>query len=844
MPLRISNRKYTGPALEFWLSKLATDWEKGFSRPILARGRKIYRRGAIKAVELGDEDAIVHGKVDDFDGYVVLDWKGTELAIRSSTVERDVGQALAVAGMYEVEELVGEEVAPLAPDMMASSSATETPSPKEDEAAPAPSLPSQDADEVSGDARELLLQFSTTEKGLVFSAFWKTATGQRVPALGEHAAPAEAITHREREQLIRLAHSTRKAGFHFRLRESHYILEELERAPGFIRNELPTWSPYFLVELDAEAEALKRGIQEVDVIARADAHEQDRFDLQWDLHLADSVLSEEEGRWLARRGHAPSILPGRGLVRLKEDEADVLSDWLEAFGDRCGDALPRYMLFSLFGQSELKILLTPELRAWRDALFNPASGSQATDERLAFLRTYQRFGVHWLAHMCDSGCHGLLADEMGLGKTLQVLSLLATRPASGKPSLIVCPASVVPVWLGEIQRFYPHLNTSVVRKGHHFGIPSDADAAEWLWICSYTQLRRHKAELQTVEFGYAVLDEAQFIKNPEAKVTLACLHLQAAHRIALTGTPLENRFLDVWTLFRFLMPGLLGGRRKFERRLKADPFGTMQKVRTQIAPFVLRRTKREVAKDLPKKVHNELVCPLTDLQRTEYTRLAQKGIDAFGQDLQQLASVQSLNFLSLLTRLRQCCCDPDLLPWVHADWQQSGKIVVLVDRLTELIANQHKVVIFSQFVTMLERVEAAISEQFPQTPMYRLTGKTVDRKTPVDMFQERDGSGIFLVSLRAGGTGITLNTAEYVFLLDPWWNPAVEEQAIDRVHRIGQKRTVFVYSMVTQGTLEARIQKLKIHKRDLFEQAIGAFAGSSEFDHYFRSLSELIELAE
>lgn len=873
---RISNRKYTRPALEFWLGKLALEWEKEFSAATLARGRKLYRRGDIKAVELGNEDAIVHGKVDDFEGYVVLEWDGRQLQVRASTVDQAIAQALAVAGMYEVEELVGDEVAPLAPDGTATVPADVQNAPAAAQpplAAGEPAHPPEPGDDTH-ETRKLCLQFSTTLKGLQFAVLWQNEYNQYVPALGEDAAPAEDMTHPEREQLIRLANFARRSGFHFSIPHNLYVLDELERAPGFVRHELPNWKKYFLVDADDDVDALRHGIQEVDVIARADAQAEDGFDLQWDMQLGTGLLSEEEGRCLTRRGRSPSILHGRGLVRLKDNEADVLADWNDTMGDHPNATMPRYMLLSLFGQSALKVILTPELRTWRDALFHPQAHFAESHEQLATLRAYQYFGVQWLAHICNSGCHALLADEMGLGKTLQVLTLLATRPVAGKPSLIVCPASVVPVWLGEIARFYPALETSVVNKANYFGQPNTCQSSQQpaasnqekksrrnasgpchkpshpaaahndqrVWICSYTQLRQHKAILHQTEFGYAVLDEAQFIKNPEAKVTIACMQLKAQHRIAMTGTPLENRFLDVWTLFRFLMPGLLGGRRKFERQLAEDPFNTMANVRKQIAPFVLRRTKAEVAQDLPKKIHNNLVCPLTDMQRIEYQRLTQQGITEFGQDLTQLPASQTVNFLSLLTRLRQCCCDPALLPWVDADWQHSGKIIVLMDKLAEVIANQHKVVIFSQFVTLLNRVALAIQEKFPDTACYRLTGHTQDRKTPVDAFQKQAGSGIFLVSLRAGGTGITLNTADYVFLLDPWWNPAVEAQAIDRVHRIGQKRTVFVYSMITQGTLETRIQKLKTHKRELFDQAVGEFASSSEFKHYFHSLSELIAL--
>jgi SNF2 family DNA or RNA helicase len=223
-------------------------------------------------------------------------------------------------------------------------------------------------------------------------------------------------------------------------------------------------------------------------------------------------------------------------------------------------------------------------------------------------------------------------------------------------------------------------------------------------------------------------------------------------------------------------------------------------------------------------------------------RLSRDGVKELGEDIPKAVRERSLSFLTLLTRLRQTCCDPALLPWMDAPIEQSGKIMVLMEKLTEILANGHKVVIFSQFVSLLSRVENAIRTNFSDTPMYQLTGKTIDRATPVVEFQEQEGPGVMLVSLRAGGTGITLHSADYVFLMDPWWNPAVEEQAIDRVHRFGQDKPVFVYRMITEGTIEARIQKLKSDKKGIFSGILGEMNDISNMKHYFDSLSDLIGL--
>jgi SNF2 family DNA or RNA helicase len=475
------------------------------------------------------------------------------------------------------------------------------------------------------------------------------------------------------------------------------------------------------------------------------------------------------------------------------------------------------------------------MEAWRRAVLAPPAAPPVLPD---VLRPYQKRGVEWLAHLCDVGCHSLLADEMGLGKTLQVLALLAARPLAGQPALVVCPASVVPVWREETVRFFPHLKVDVLKAGHDFSSRTD----DVVWLASYTQLRKHRELLPAHEFGYVVLDEGQFIKNPDAKITQTCFAIRARHRVVLTGTPLENRQLDLWSIFRFLLPGLLGTRAAFEAALHKDRAGTIDRLRAQLAPFILRRAKREVATELPPKVEMDLLCPLTDVQRAEYARICSEGLERLGDDVGTVMREKSFGFLALLTRLRQTCCDPDMLPWRKSPLADSGKITLLMEKLAEIVASGHKVVIFSQFVMLLNRVRAAMVAQFPDLARFELTGMTLDRQKPVASFQNAPGAAAMLVSLKAAGTGITLHAADYVFLLDPWWNPAVEAQAVDRVHRIGQTNTVFVYRMVTSGTIEERIQALKADKKDLFDKLIGGLGGDFDLSQHFTSLQSLVQL--
>jgi len=523
-------------------------------------------------------------------------------------------------------------------------------------------------------------------------------------------------------------------------------------------------------------------------------------------------------------------------VALPTERFETFRAWQQNVAETHGDSpLSPYLVFSLFNDARLKLTLSPEIEAWRQQVLAPPVAPPVLPE---LLRPYQRRGVEWLHHLCEVGCHGLLADEMGLGKTLQVLALLALRPITDRPGLVVCPASVVPVWREEIAKFFPQIKIDVLKTGHDF----TSHREPVLWLASYTQLRKHRALLADVEFGYAVLDEGQFIKNPDAKITQTCFAVRAQHRLVLSGTPLENRQLDLWSIFRFLLPGLLGSRSSFESALHADHAATIERLRAQLAPFILRRTKNEVAQELPPKVEMDLICPLTDLQRAEYARICSEGLDRLGDDVGAAMREKSFGFLALLTRLRQTCCDPDMLPWLKAPLADSGKLNVLVEKITEIIGGGHKVVIFSQFVMLLDRVRAALVQQFPELPRFELTGMTLDRQKPVQGFQGAPGAAVMLVSLKAAGTGITLHAADYVFLLDPWWNPAVEAQAVDRVHRIGQTNTVFVYRMVTAGTIEERIQALKASKKDLFDRLVGGLGGDFDLSQHFTSLRSLVQL--
>jgi superfamily II DNA or RNA helicase len=848
-------RVYTPQSLESWFLRLGEGWEAQFTSGQLELGRQMYRDGEVRELELTARDAIVHRRVEKRDEYAVieLEQSGDGLQVRSSSTDQDIACALAVAGLHEIEELVADELPALPEEVgvqATNGNGAHVGAEEVAQAAPRSGAPAGSSNgNVAETNRSLLLVFRTKTAGLTFKAYWQEPGSRgKVPALGAQSQSDGNghVSSAERSKLIGLAAYARKAHFRYDQDKGTYLLESLVEIPNFLKSVLPAWRRMFAVEVDDRAANLTKGTRVIDIEAVAEPASPDSsgagqgsglgLNLRWIFRAGEQLLSQTEVNALLKRKGEPVILPNLGIVAMDGPRWESFNAWRQYVDETHGEGpLSPYLIFSLFNDARLKLVLSPEIEEWRHRVLGAPVAPPAMPE---VLRPYQRRGVEWMHHLAEVGCHGLLADEMGLGKTLQVLSLLAIRPVTDRPSLIVCPASVVPVWREEIARFFPHIEVEVLKAGHDFGTRE----GPVLWLSSFTQLRKHREILPAHEFGYAVLDEGQFIKNPDAKVTQTCFAIRARHRIVLTGTPLENRQLDLWSIFRFLLPGLLGSRSTFESALAADRDATLERLRAQLAPFILRRTKNEVAQELPPKVEMDLLCPLTDVQRAEYARICTEGLVRLGDDVGTAMREKSFGFLALLTRLRQTCCDPDMLPWMRAPLTDSGKIGLLVEKLAEIVGSGHKVVIFSQFVMLLDRVREALSGQFPDLPRFELTGMTLDRQKPVQAFQSAPGAAVMLVSLKAAGTGITLHAADYVFLLDPWWNPAVEAQAVDRVHRIGQTNTVFVYRMVTSGTIEERIQELKASKKDLFDRLVGGLGGDFDLSQHFTSLQSLVQL--
>ncbi|GAB3838800.1 DEAD/DEAH box helicase [Hymenobacter jeollabukensis] len=435
----------------------------------------------------------------------------------------------------------------------------------------------------------------------------------------------------------------------------------------------------------------------------------------------------------------------------------------------------------------------------------------------ATLREYQLLGLRWLSFLSTFGFGGILADDMGLGKTLQVLALLLHRREKGHrgASLVVVPTSLLFNWQAEAAKFAPTLRVRTLHGSSRPGTSAFEEAD--IVLTTYHTVLADIRWLREYRFDYVVLDEAQAVKNPDSQRYKAVSLLQSRHRLVLTGTPVENRTTDLYALLSFACPGLLGSRQHFRDQyaLPIDKFKDLKRARTlqqKISPFVLRRTKSQVAAELPAKTEMVLYCELDAEQRRLYEACRQDVRARLMGQLEELPGKQGLHLLRGLTRLRQLCNAPALLP-DEADYgRSSAKLQVLLEEL-ETRAPQHKILVFSQFVGMLDLIRPELEARGIG---YRvLTGQTRRRAEAVQAFQEDESVRVFLVSLKAGGVGLNLTAADYVYLVDPWWNPAVENQAIDRSHRLGQTRPVVAVRLICPDTVEEKMMALQQGKREL-----------------------------
>jgi superfamily II DNA or RNA helicase len=512
--------------------------------------------------------------------------------------------------------------------------------------------------------------------------------------------------------------------------------------------------------------------------------------------------------------------------------APLPADWLERFGARVAD-----LLAARGADGEVPRCCLPDLTRLCEELDEPPPAGMDDLRALAGsfegipdapeprdlatpLRPYQKRGVDWLTFVREAGLGAMLADDMGLGKTLQ--ALCALRP----PALVVAPTSVLHNWANEIRAHRPGLRYDIYH-GPNRALDPEADVT----LTTYAILRLDADRLAAERWETVVLDEAQRIKNPESQVAQAAFRLDARFRVTLSGTPVENRLDELWSQFHFVNRGLLGGRRHFQETY-ASPIATgdaeaAARLRERIRPFVLRRLKREVATELPPRTEMVLRCELTEPEREIYDTIRASTLQEVVRRLAGGEGVMAA--LEALLRLRQAACHGSLIP--EREVERSAKLDLLMEALDTAVSEGHKALVFSQWTSLLDLTETLVRDA--QLGYVRLDGATRDREGVVRRFQEEADVSLMLISLKAGGTGLNLTAADHIFLLDPWWNPAVEDQAADRAHRIGQDRPVMIYRLVAMDTVEERILELQQRKRELAELALegtGRAAGLTRDD--------------
>lgn len=468
-----------------------------------------------------------------------------------------------------------------------------------------------------------------------------------------------------------------------------------------------------------------------------------------------------------------------------------------------------------------KVKLNKKLAQFRD--FEKIAQAAPPESFNGSLRPYQQAGYDWLNFLNEYHFGGCLADDMGLGKTIQALALLQAQKEQGatQASLLIIPTSLIYNWQIEAHKFVPNLKIFVytgsnrkknVEQFRHYD----------LIITSYGITRIDIDLLTEYQFNYVILDESQAIKNPTAAITKAVQKLRSKNRLILTGTPLENTTLDLWSQISFINPGLLGSQAFFKKEYllpieKKNDMDKLAKLKSIIKPFILRRLKSQVATELPEKIENVQYCTMTQAQEKAYETVKSQYRNEILKQLENngMAKTQFL-LLQGLTKLRQLANHPRM---IDQDYEESsGKMDDILYKLESILGNGHKVLIFSQFVKHLQLLKTAFEER--QWRFAYLDGSTKNRQQQVEQFQTNDEIQLFLISLKAGGVGLNLTAAEYVFLLDPWWNPAIEAQAVDRAHRIGQQNTVFTYKFITKGTVEEKILALQTNKRRLAQDLI------------------------
>ena len=560
----------------------------------------------------------------------------------------------------------------------------------------------------------------------------------------------------------------------------------------------------------------------------------DMLDVDWSVALGDDILTEEELAMLTELKTPLTSIRGRWVI-LYRDEVEKITAALKKLPDKIER---KEALLSSLRQEHMDAPLSevtgsPWLANVRSLLLGtePLEEMEAPEGFAGRLRPYQAKGLAWLARLVRLGMGACLADDMGLGKTVQTLALIKNLRLMGerRPVLLICPTSVMENWRRETERFIPGTKTLIHHgmKRNKKNVFTDEALAETLVISSYSLLYRDNSLFSKVEWAGIILDEAQNIKNPDTCQSRAARSIRADWHIALTGTPVENHVGDMWSIMEFLMPGLMPNRARFSREIlrpvQAGEKKAMDRVRRMTAPFILRRLKtdKEIISDLPEKIESKEFCPLSREQATLYSAVT----SSLEREIEGTEGIRRKGVvLGAITALKQICDHPLLYLKDKSEIDnRSGKLARLAEIAEEMLAAGDRALIFTQYAEMGELLKKFIQETFGREVLFLHGGVPREKRDEmVRRFQEEEeGPPFFVLSLKAGGTGLNLTRANHVVMFDRWWNPAVEQQAVDRAYRIGQRNNVQVHYFCCRGTLEEKIESLIEAKRELADMLVG-----------------------
>lgn len=632
-----------------------------------------------------------------------------------------------------------------------------------------------------------------------------------------------------------------KIGFEGRAGDTLRNIDGVDEVLNFLGSGVPKIQRMgWIVELEGRVKPFFEGSESVKPIVKISDNEDDGyFNLSYEYESINSSISENEIRDALNAGH--SFINKKGKTILLD--GDAIMQALEVFED-CNNRsnsksnMKLKSIYSSYVFSTLDELEGVEVNAsskWMKRAKDLNAQNSVEKVKLSKnlngkLRSYQQDGVNWLRFLEKRGFCGILADEMGLGKTVQTLAWLQLnrfdREHQNLPALIICPTSLVENWEEEANKFTPDKKVLALKGSDRHKLWKKVNESNII-ITSYALMRRDIEKHLNFTYSVAILDEAQQIKNRSTQNALAAKRIQAYHRVVLSGTPIENSVTDLWSIMDFLMPGYLGNHKDFHENYELPIINggnlgdvAQSKLRRKLHPFLLRRLKKQVAKDLPPKIERIAPCKLTADQTMVYKQLLDASKNRIGEMVEKKGFNKSrMEILKTLLRLRQTCNHIDLLQLENVNSKNpSGKMELFLSLLNEAIDSSHRVLVFSQFTGMLAILKKELDKQ--KLKYCYLDGGTKDRQDVVRLFNSNHSIPVFLMSLKAGGTGLNLTGADMVIHFDPWWNPAVENQATDRAHRIGQKRTVYSVKLITKGTIEEKVLELQESKKNIIDATL------------------------